>query len=148
MKTRKKFPSYDITSPKYPSLPILYDNLSFQDACFQTNQIIIEFFDSYVKDKKINGKDFIRDLAKQFKISAGTEDIIRMREMLAQSYIAQTYTIAEMFFKEFNKVYQTIHKVKKWEVSETFGKIRRPQLLYSVVLCSEKSHQENPGRCK
>ena len=51
MKTKKKFPSYNIDSPKYQSLLILYDNLAYQDAAFLANQIIIESFNDYIVNK-------------------------------------------------------------------------------------------------
>ena len=56
MKTKKKFPSYNIDSPKYQSLLILYDNLAYQDAAFLANQIIIESFNDYIVNKGIDGK--------------------------------------------------------------------------------------------
>lgn len=122
MKTKKKFPPYHIKSPRYSSLLVLYDNLSYQDAAFQANQIIIEFFDEHISENKLNGKQLIRQLASQHKISAGTEDIGRIREMMAESYIIQTYNISELFFKEFNKAYQKIHKISNWKTSRKIGK--------------------------
>lgn len=137
MKTKKQFPSYNINSPKYPSLQVLYDNLAFQDSGFQANQIMIEFFDSHIAINNLNGKQFISQLATQYKISAGTDDINRIREMMAESYIVQTYNIAEMFFKEFNKTFQTIHKIKNWKTSKKIGGSDKKldplnQLLYNL----------------
>ncbi len=137
MKTKKKFPSYNIQSPKYSSLQILYDNLAYQDAAFQANQIIIEFFDGYTTDNNLSGKQLIRQLASKHQISAGTEDIERIREMMAESYILQTYNIAELFFKEFNKAYQTIHKISNWQTKQKVGKSDKKldplnQLLHNI----------------
>jgi hypothetical protein len=122
MRTKKKFPSYDIKAPKYPELLVLYDNLAFQDASFQANQIIIEFFDSHVTKKQLDVKEFIRELAKRHKISGGTEDFSRIKEMMAESYIVQTYNIAELFFKEFNKTFQKAHKIDNWKATTKIGK--------------------------
>ncbi|PZO34889.1 MAG: hypothetical protein DCE86_01000, partial [Flavobacteriaceae bacterium] len=122
MKTKKRFPSYNIISPKYPSLSILYDNLAFQDASFQSNQIILEFFNSHIINNNLNGKEIIFELATEYKLSGGTEDINRIRKMMAESYIVQTYNIAELFFKEFNKSYQKIHNITNWITHETVGK--------------------------
>jgi len=121
MKTKKNFPSYHINSPRYPSLAILYDNLAYQDAGFQSNQIVLDFFFSYMKDNQIDTKEFIRTLAKEYKISAGTEDLLRVKKIMAESYLVQTYNIAELFFKEFNKVYRVIHGIEDWKTTERVG---------------------------
>jgi hypothetical protein len=121
MKTKKKFPSYNIDSPKYQSLLILYDNLAYQDAAFLANQIIIESFNDYIVNKGIDGKLLICQQASLHKISAGTDDLERIREMMAELYIVQTYNIAELFFKEFNKEYQAIHKIKAWKTTKRIG---------------------------
>jgi hypothetical protein len=121
MKTKKKFPSYNIESPRYSSLSILYDNLAYQDAAFQANQIIIEFFDNHVSNQKLDGKQFMRNLATTYKISSGTEDVNWIKEMMAESYIVQTYNIAELFLKDFNKQYQTIHQIENWQTTKKIG---------------------------
>lgn len=122
MKTKKKFPKYDIFSPKYPPLYWFYDNLAFQDSSFQANQIILEFFDKHIEENKLDGKQVIRELSSRFKISAGTEDFNRIKEKMAESYIVQTYNIAELFFKEFNRFYKRIKKISDWKVSVKVGK--------------------------
>lgn len=118
MKTKKKFPSYDIILPRYPSLKILYNNLAFQDANFQANQIILEYFPLFIKVNKLDGKQTIKELAKKFKLSAGTDDINRIKKMMAESYIVHTYNIAELFFKKFNKDFKSIHKLENWITTE------------------------------
>ena len=121
MKTRKKFPNYDIESPKYPALTVLYDNLAYQDATFQANQTILEFFNEHISVNNIDGKKFLRELAIKYRISAGTEDIKRISEMMAESYIIQTYNIAELFFKEFIKTFKFVYNVSSWKDSKKVG---------------------------
>tara|TARA_R110002051_G_scaffold167780_1_gene238457 strand:- start:148 stop:1059 length:912 start_codon:yes stop_codon:yes gene_type:complete len=149
MKTKKRFPAYDIKSPKYPSLPSLYDNLAFQDASFQGNQIILEFFDDHITDNKINGKELIRELSSKYKISAGTEDLSRIKEMMAESYIVQTYNIAELFFKEFNKTYKQIHNISTWKTTIKIGKSDKKldplnQLLNNLTADKKKNLKRLP----
>lgn len=143
MRTKKKYPKYEIQSPKYRPLYWLYDNLAFQDSSFQSNQIILEFFDDHVRKCELNSKEFIRELSSRFRISAGTENFDRIKEMMAESYIVQTYNIAEFFFKDFNRTFRKIKKKIDWKTSVKIGKTDKKldplnQLVYNLPKSKSK----------
>lgn len=107
----ERFGGYKVMAPRYAPLKLLAENLISQDTAFQSNQVAIEYLAEEL-DEKSNSKEFIRSLAGKYRISAGTTDISAIKYQMAKSYIVQTYNLAEMFFKEFIRVFRHINDIK------------------------------------
>lgn len=111
------FPGYFIDKPLFQSLKNFRRLLSEQDSCFHTNQVSILFLEEHIKSNGLDNTAFIRELCDKYSISAGHRSWEVTKQLMAKSYIVQTYNLQEIFFKDFNAEYRVYKKVQDWKFS-------------------------------
>jgi hypothetical protein len=130
------FPGYFIEKPLFQSLKNLRRLLSEQDSCFHTNQVSIFFLEEHIKNNRLDNTEFIRELCVKYSISAGHRSWEVTKQLMAKSYIVQTYNLQEIFFKDFNAEYRVYKKKEDWRFSIKEGNSTKSLDPYSQLLQS------------
>lgn len=135
------FPGYFIDKPLFQSLKNFRRLLSEQDSCFHTNQVSILFLEEHIKSNGLDNTAFIRELCDKFSISAGHRSWDVTKQLMAKSYIVQTYNLQEIFFKDFNVEYRAYKKVEDWKFNIKEGGSTKNLDPYSQLLQSIPKEQ-------
>ena len=102
MKKRgEKLPGYYMKKPMFPCIRGLRPLLGSQDAAIQTNEIALRYMEEVGNASETGLNNFLLNMADKYKISHGERDFEKVKRIIAQTNIVNTFNIIDLFFKRF-----------------------------------------------
>lgn len=123
MEDGKKLPGYFRNKPTFRSVHELRKYLGFQDACIQSNEIALRFFEENAQNHLKGVDSFVREMSDRYKISHGTNELKHLKKNMIESYIVQTYNNASLFFRYLISEYKELKEIndKHWKKKKKNG---------------------------
>jgi len=123
VKERVILPGYFTEKPLFPAVALLRRKLGYQDAILQLHELGIRTLERQSISQGENKNSFLKEQFESVGIPLGTFEFDDLRLIAAQSYIVQTYSIVERFFRDLISQYIAIKEIEsvRWRTKDSSG---------------------------